>query len=241
MISGGSDRFAAGKSVTLRVVSGHRDANSTDCPGGLIYPALDGIAAAAQATGTPKIVDATATPPGLGTNDTGALVPIAVPRTRARRCGLDGDRARRARRAGREHERERRGRRLGLEWPALGRDDRRSRDAARVQHPGNRCGRRRAHGRCSPRWASCPPWRRRLRSRSRRRSSRPTATAPTTSSTSPTTSPPPRRSGSTCWPPTARPSTPSCPTRSSRPGARARAGAGRASPGSSPTASTRFG
>jgi hypothetical protein len=77
MISGGSDRFAAGKSVSLRVVSGHRDANATDCPGSLIYPALDGIAAAAQATGTPKIVDATATPPGLGTNETGALVPIA--------------------------------------------------------------------------------------------------------------------------------------------------------------------
>ena len=76
MISGGSDRFAAGKSVSLRVVSGHRDANATDCPGSLIYPALDGIAAAAQATGTPKIVDATATPPGLGTNDAGALVPI---------------------------------------------------------------------------------------------------------------------------------------------------------------------
>jgi hypothetical protein len=77
MISGGSDRFAAGKSVSLRVVSGHRDANSTDCPGGLIYPALDGIAAAAQGTGTPKIVDASATPPGLGTNDAGAIVPIA--------------------------------------------------------------------------------------------------------------------------------------------------------------------
>jgi hypothetical protein len=76
MISGGSDRFAAGKSVSLRVVSGHRDANATDCPGSLIYPALDGIAAAAQANGTPKIVDATATPPGLGTNDAGALVPI---------------------------------------------------------------------------------------------------------------------------------------------------------------------
>ena len=77
MISGGSNRFAAGRSVSLRVVSGHRDANATDCPGSFIYADLDGIAATAQATGTPKIVDATATPPGLGTNDTGALVPIA--------------------------------------------------------------------------------------------------------------------------------------------------------------------
>ncbi|MDX6631361.1 MAG: hypothetical protein QOH00_3607 [Gaiellales bacterium] len=77
MMSGGTARFAAGKSVSLRVVSGHRDANATDCPGTFIYAALDGIAAAAQATGTPKIVDATATPSGLGANDLGALVPIA--------------------------------------------------------------------------------------------------------------------------------------------------------------------
>jgi hypothetical protein len=87
MISGGSDRFAAGKSVSLRVVSGHRDANATDCPGSLIYAALDGIAADAQATGTPKIVDASATPPGLGTNETGALVPIVF---RARILGGAG-------------------------------------------------------------------------------------------------------------------------------------------------------
>ncbi len=84
MVSGGSDRFAAGASVTLRVVSGHRDANRTDCPGSLIYPELDGIAAAAAATGSPKIVDAKATPPGLGTNDQGALVPIEF---RARALG----------------------------------------------------------------------------------------------------------------------------------------------------------
>ena len=41
----------------------------------------------AQALGTPKIVDATATPPGLGVNDTGALVPIAF---RARVLGGAG-------------------------------------------------------------------------------------------------------------------------------------------------------
>ena len=87
MISGGSDRFPAGKSVSMRVVSGHRDANSTDCPGSLIYTALDGIAAAAQATGTPKIVDASATPPGLGANEAGALVPIVF---RARVLGGAG-------------------------------------------------------------------------------------------------------------------------------------------------------
>ena len=66
-----------GKSVTFRVVSGHRDALSTDCPGALIYADLDAIGAAAQATGSPKIVDASATPPGLGADAAGALVPIA--------------------------------------------------------------------------------------------------------------------------------------------------------------------
>jgi N-acetylmuramoyl-L-alanine amidase-like protein len=77
MISGGNDRFAAGKSTEFRVVSGHRDALSTDCPGALIYSELDAIAAAAQATGTPKIVDATAMPPALGADTSGALAPIA--------------------------------------------------------------------------------------------------------------------------------------------------------------------
>jgi hypothetical protein len=77
LVSGGNDRYAAGKSATFRVVSGHRDALSTDCPGALIYADLDAIAAAAQASGSPKIVDATATPPGLGVDGAGALVPIA--------------------------------------------------------------------------------------------------------------------------------------------------------------------
>ncbi len=76
LTSAGNDRFAAGRSGTFRAVSGHRDALSTDCPGALIYSELDGIAAAAQAAGTPKIVDATATPPGLGTDASGALAPI---------------------------------------------------------------------------------------------------------------------------------------------------------------------
>jgi hypothetical protein len=77
LISGGNDRYPAGKSATFRVVSGHRDALSTDCPGALIYPELDAIAGAAQATGTPKIVDASATPPELGTDESGVLAPIA--------------------------------------------------------------------------------------------------------------------------------------------------------------------
>ncbi len=87
LVSAGNDRYPAGKSVTFRVVSGHRDALSTDCPGALIYADLDAIAAAAQATGSPKIVDASATPPGLGADAAGALVPIAF---RARVIGGAG-------------------------------------------------------------------------------------------------------------------------------------------------------
>jgi hypothetical protein len=77
LTSAGNSRFAAGKTADFRVVSGHRDALPTDCPGALIYPELDAIAAAAQAAGTPKIVGATATPPELGADASGALVPIA--------------------------------------------------------------------------------------------------------------------------------------------------------------------
>ena len=76
MTSAGNDRYAAGRTVSFRAVSGHRDGLATECPGALIYSELDGIAAAAQALGTPKIVDATATPPGLGTDASGALAPI---------------------------------------------------------------------------------------------------------------------------------------------------------------------
>ena len=76
MVSDGNSRYPAGRTVSFRVVSGHRDALPTDCPGALIYPQLDSIAAAAEATGTPKIVNATAAPSGLGADASGHLVPI---------------------------------------------------------------------------------------------------------------------------------------------------------------------
>lgn len=55
VISGGSERYPAGKPVALRAVSGHRDTGLTECPGNALYAQLDAIAARAQAIGLPKI------------------------------------------------------------------------------------------------------------------------------------------------------------------------------------------
>lgn len=55
--SGGNGRHPAATPVTLRSVSGHRDADFTSCPGDLLYPQLDGVAAAAAATGLPKLYE----------------------------------------------------------------------------------------------------------------------------------------------------------------------------------------
>jgi hypothetical protein len=55
VVSGGSERYPKGVSVTLRAVSGHRDTGSTECPGDALYGRLDAIAAAAARTGGAKI------------------------------------------------------------------------------------------------------------------------------------------------------------------------------------------
>ncbi len=54
-VSGGSERWRAGASVTVRAVSGHRDTGLTSCPGNLLYPQLDRIAAVAEQIGLPKL------------------------------------------------------------------------------------------------------------------------------------------------------------------------------------------
>ena len=46
--SRGSDKFAAGTKVRLRVIDGHRDTNDTECPGGRLYQKLPGIRLRAQ-------------------------------------------------------------------------------------------------------------------------------------------------------------------------------------------------
>ena len=53
--SGGNPRFPAGTPVDLRVISGHRDAYFTDCPGNALYAQLPAIAKAVAQLGGPKI------------------------------------------------------------------------------------------------------------------------------------------------------------------------------------------
>jgi len=53
--SGGNPKFKAGKVVTLRAISGHRDTYFTECPGNGVYALLPAIAKRVAATGLPKI------------------------------------------------------------------------------------------------------------------------------------------------------------------------------------------
>jgi N-acetylmuramoyl-L-alanine amidase len=54
-ISSGNPRFAAGKAVTLRAISGHRDVYPTSCPGQSLYAQLPSIRAVVAQTGLPKL------------------------------------------------------------------------------------------------------------------------------------------------------------------------------------------
>jgi hypothetical protein len=53
--SGGNAKFKAGKSVTLRAISGHRDTGPSECPGAGTYVLLPGIAKRVSLTGLPKL------------------------------------------------------------------------------------------------------------------------------------------------------------------------------------------
>jgi flagellar hook assembly protein FlgD len=54
-VSAGNPEFAAGRSVQLRAISGHRDAYPTSCPGANVYAQLPSIARQVAETGVPKI------------------------------------------------------------------------------------------------------------------------------------------------------------------------------------------
>jgi hypothetical protein len=53
--SGGNAKFKAGKIVTLRAISGHRDTGPSECPGNGTYALLPGIAKRVALTGLPKL------------------------------------------------------------------------------------------------------------------------------------------------------------------------------------------
>ncbi len=53
--SGGNAKFRAGKLVTLRAVSGHRDTGPSECPGNEAYALLPALAKRVAATGLPKL------------------------------------------------------------------------------------------------------------------------------------------------------------------------------------------
>src|SRR5207247_4200764 len=54
-VSTGNPRYPAGKAVTLRAISAHRDVYPTSCPGTSLYAQLPAIRAAVAQTGLPKI------------------------------------------------------------------------------------------------------------------------------------------------------------------------------------------
>ena len=54
-ISTGNPRYPAGKAVTLRAISAHRDVYPTSCPGTSLYAQLPAIRAGVAQTGLPKI------------------------------------------------------------------------------------------------------------------------------------------------------------------------------------------
>jgi flagellar hook assembly protein FlgD len=53
--SGGNAKFKAGKLVTLRAVSGHRDTGPSECPGNGAYALIPGLAKRVSLTGLPKL------------------------------------------------------------------------------------------------------------------------------------------------------------------------------------------
>lgn len=71
MVCGTTGKFMAGQAVMLPAISGHRDANYTECPGAQLYALLPQIRAAVAAIGTPKIYAPAATPATISPNGDG--------------------------------------------------------------------------------------------------------------------------------------------------------------------------
>jgi hypothetical protein len=72
--STGNPKYPAGRMITLRTISGHRDTGFTTCPGSQLYGELPGIARAVSQSGLPKLYFPEATgAPGEPVHFTGIL------------------------------------------------------------------------------------------------------------------------------------------------------------------------
>jgi hypothetical protein len=60
-VSSGNPRYPAGRAVTLKAISGHRDVYPTSCPGNALYAQLPSIRTAVSQTGLPKLYTPTVT------------------------------------------------------------------------------------------------------------------------------------------------------------------------------------
>ena len=58
-VSAGNPRYPAGRAVTLKAISGHRDVYPTSCPGARLYAQLPAIRTAVSRTGLPKLYSPT--------------------------------------------------------------------------------------------------------------------------------------------------------------------------------------
>ena len=83
LTSGGNPKYPAGRVVTARAVSGHRDLYPTDCPGRSLYAALPGIAGDAAKTGLPKIYAPRSAPAAPVALATGGIQPMTFSATAA--------------------------------------------------------------------------------------------------------------------------------------------------------------
>jgi hypothetical protein len=69
--SGGSSRYAAGQTISLPTIAGHRQVSNTECPGNALYGKLPKLREDVRATGLPKIYDPNVSRSAFTPNDDG--------------------------------------------------------------------------------------------------------------------------------------------------------------------------
>ncbi len=72
VVSGGSQKYPAGQSVNIPTIVGHRDTQSTQCPGDRVMSRLGSLRSAVHDRGLPKIFNPIASPPVFTPNGDGS-------------------------------------------------------------------------------------------------------------------------------------------------------------------------